>query len=409
MERNRPEALGLSSRRLEQIGRIADDYIERGEVSGTVVAVVRDGSLAYVDARGSRNVELGLPMTEGTLFRIYSMTKPITTAAVMLLFERGGLRLTDPLSRFFPEFGEMGVYVSGTGASAANPTSPTEPSFKTVPAEREIRVWDLLTHTAGLAYGIGDEHPVEKAYERAVWAPLAQDPEMSLAEMAANIASLPLVHHPGHAWRYSIACDLLAAVVERVTGAAFADFLTHEILVPLGMTETWFTVPPSERERLAVVYEQTDAGLRPADDPPIMSFTRARRHANGGGGLVSTMHDYLRFAQMLLDEGRAGNDYLLSPRTVRMMMTNHLPPNVERWDRPGSGFGFGGQVVTDVTQLTEYGSAGRYSWGGAASTLFWVDPEERLAVVLLLQRVPGFSSRITDDLYTTVYQALVGR
>lgn len=396
MESRPVEDLGFSERRLSQVAQVAERYIQAGAVSGVVVGILRHGAIAQLSAHGLRDISSGAPMATDTLFRIYSMTKPLTTAAALLLYERALIRLTDSLSTFFPGFREMEVYLAGEA-----------PPFRTTRALREITIGDLLTHTAGLAYGIGDEHPVEKEFERTVWGALASDPELSLAEMASMVADLPLVHQPGTHWRYSIACDLLAAVVEQVTRTPFAEFLTREILQPLGMEESWFTVPEAERARLAVVYEETDAGLEPSEDPPVMSYLRPRKHANGGGGLVSTATDYLRFARMLLEGGKNGDGHLLSPQTVRLMMTNHLPPGIAGWDRPGMGFGYGGDVVTDPGQIGGYGRPGRYSWGGAASTLFWVEPELDLAAVLMLQRVPGFSSLVTNDLATSIYQAVI--
>lgn len=396
MERIDPSEVGFSARRLSQVEAVARRYVDSGEVAGVVAGIARRGRLAYTGAWGSGDLAEARPMTYDTLVRIYSMTKPVTSAATLLLCERAQVKLADSIARYFPSFEEMEVYLGGS-----------EPPFRTTPAEREITIRDLLTHTGGLAYGIGDEHPVEKEYERVVWGRLAREPEASLETMVDTIAELPLVHQPRTTWRYSIATDILGALVEKVDGRPFARFLAEEFFEPLGMRDTWFTVPEAERDRLAVVYTPGDSGLEPVDDPPVMAYTDARRPSSGGGGLVSTAGDYLKFTQMLLDGGRVGERWVLSPRTVDLMMTDHLPSDVEAWDRPGSGFGLGGQVVTDPVQWADYGSPGRFSWGGAASTFFWVDPGEQLAVVVMLQLVPAFSSRITDDLYASVYQAIV--
>jgi CubicO group peptidase (beta-lactamase class C family) len=396
MQHTDPRELGFSPERLAQVSAVARAFIDAGEIAGVTVGLHRHGRLAFVESYGSRDLEQGLPMTRDTLVRIYSMTKPITSAAVLLLFERAQVQLTDPLSRYFPAFAEMEVYLGGE-----------EPPFRTVPAEREILVRDLLTHTGGLAYGIGDEHPVEQEFAKTVWGGLAADPQITLEQQADMIAEQPLVHQPGTAWRYSIATDLLGALVERVTGTSIDRFLKRELFEPLGMENTWFTVPEPDHHRLAKVYTQGTDGLCPAEDPPVMSFLRTRSHPSGGGGLVSTVDDYLRFAQMLLDHGHAADRHILAPRTVSMMMQDHLPPGIEGWDRPGLGFGFGGQVITDARRCSSYGAPGTFSWGGAASTTFWVDPAEELAGVILLQLVPAFSSRINDDLYASVYQAIV--
>ncbi len=400
--RGSPRELGFEPGRLERISGVVDRALEAGRTAGVLTAVIRDGALAWFDVRGCRDVATGKPIEADTLFRIYSMTKPITTAAVMMLVEEARIGLQDPLSRFFPEYREMEVYVGGD-----------EPPFLTEPAVREITVRDLLTHTAGLAYGIGDEHPVEKRFEADVWGPVSRDRSLTLRDLARLIADRPLVHQPGTHWRYSIANDLLGALVEEVSGMPFVGFLEQRLFGPLGMDRTWFTVPEAERDRLASVYTPSEIGLEPSPDPPILSFEQTDAHPNGGGGLVSSAGDYLAFAQMFLDGGRATDangrpgDYVLAPATVRMMMTDHLPRGVAGWSGPGVGFGYGGSVVTDLTQFAGYGSLGRYGWGGAASTGFWVDPVERIVGLVLQQAVP-YSAQLADDVTTTVYQAVAG-
>ena len=399
--RKSPQELGFDSRRLERISVVIDRALEAGQTTGVLTAVLRDGSLAWFDTRGCRDLASGKPIEADTLFRIYSMTKPVTTAAVMMLVEETAIRLGDPVSRFFPEYREMEVYVGGD-----------EPPFLSEPAAREITVRDLLTHTAGLAYGIGEEHPVEKLLESDVWGPVARDGELSLRELAKLVGACPLVHQPGTHFRYSIAIDLLGALVEEVSGIPFGRFLEERLFDPLGMRNTWFTVPEPDRHRLAGVYTPGETGFEPSPDPPILSFAQTDAHPNGGGGLVSTADDYLAFAQMLLDGGRATRpdgrpgDYVLAPRTVSMMMSDHLPPGVAGWSTAGVGFGYGGAVLTDARYFVGYGSPGRYGWGGAASTGFWVDPAERIAGLVLQQVVP-YTPELPDDVLTSVYQAVV--
>ena len=393
------EELGFNTERIARLRTVADRYIDDGKTAGVVTAVLRDRALAWVDARGCRDLAAGSTMTSDTLFRIYSMTKPVTSAAVMLLVEATTLRLTDPVSRFFPEYREMEVYVEGEA-----------PPFRTEAARREITIRDLLTHTSGLAYGIGDEHPVEKVFETEVWAAMAEDPAMTLREVARRVAGYPLVHQPGTHWRYSSSIDLLGAIVEEVAGVPFDAFLHERIFEPLGMEDTFFTVPQTKRGRLAGVYTRGDAGLEPIADPPWMSFTSPDSHP-GGGGLVSTAADYLTFAQTLLNGGRGPDcdgrpgERILGPRTVAMMMSDHLPPNVAAWNTPGAGFGYGGQVVTDPGRFSGYGSPGRFTWGGAASTLFTIDPGDRLIFVVLHQIMPHVDD-LSTDLSTTVFQAI---
>ncbi len=401
--RRDPADLGFDVGRLARVNEVVQRALDANQCAGAVVGIVRDGALVWLSTHGARDLSIEAPMMEDTLFRIYSMSKPITSTAVMMLFEEAALRLTDPLSRFLPDFGQMEVYVAGD-----------EPPFRTEPATREITIRDLLTHTGGLGYGIGDPHPVEEQLTREVWDTVDRNPEVTLLEAASAIASCPLVHQPGTHWRYSVATDLLGAVVEVVSGQSLDAFLKERIFDPLGMTDTFFTVPEERRERLAVCYTPGENGLDPAPDTPRMGFTRPTRHPSGGGGLVSTAGDYLAFMQMLLSKGRATvrtgkpGDRLLGARTVTMMMTDHLPPGVGGWeDRPGYGFGYGGRIVTDATQLSPYGSQGQFAWGGAASTIFFVDPAERLAVVVLQQVVPGFVYLLTEDIGTAVYQAIV--
>ena len=396
----RPEALGFDGKRLAQIGDVGDRYVDTGRTAGVVTAVQRDGALAWLDARGCRDLASNAPMEPDALFRIFSMTKPITSAAVMMLVEETKLRLTDPVSGFFPEYKAMEVYVAGT-----------EPPYQTEAATREITIRDLLTHTSGLAYGIGDEHPIEKQYEREVWEPVGRDPDLSLRELARLVSRLPLVHQPGTHWRYSIAIDLLGAIIEEVSGLSLDRFLGERFFDPLGMRDTFFTVPKEKHSRLAGIYSPGETALEPVPNLPTLPFTTPTAHPNGGGGLVSTAADYINFAQMLLNGGRAPDsgssrgERILGPRTVSMMLTDHFPRGVLGWASPGVGFGYGGSVVTDVTQLSGYGSVGRFSWGGAASTIFWIDPVERLVGVMLQQIMP-YTDALMNDVQTTVYQAI---
>lgn len=395
MKRGTPEQHGMSSDRLQQVESVCCGYVDRGEVVGTVTAVARHGEIVYLESHGMRDRESDTPMTVDTIFRIFSMTKPITSVAALILFEEGRLRLADPVSRFFPHFRTMAVYTGGD-----------EPPFDTVEADREITIRDLLTHTSGLAYGIGDEHPVERAFGAAVWDVLAADPALDLDFLAETVAEQPLVHQPGTSWRYSAATDLLAAVVERASGERFEEFVRRRITEPLGMADTSFTVHQAERSRLATLYRlQDDGTLAPGEDPPVMAFRRPTSHPNGGGGLVSTASDYLRFAGMLLGHGALDDEVILGSKTVDLMTRNHLPSAVAA--HRGGGFGLGVSVLTDLTTHTAHGSVGEYGWGGAATTRFWVDPQNDLVLVVLLQLMPGFCRPIVDDVHTAVYQAIL--
>lgn len=395
--RGAPEDHGMSSERLQRVESVVRGYIERGEVAGVVTAVARGGERVLLDAIGHRDIASDVPMTTDTIFRIFSMTKPVTSVATLILFEEGRLRLSDPVSRFFPQFRSMRVYQSGES-----------PPFVTREADREVTIWDLLTHTAGLAYGIGDEHPAERSFGDAVWGPLTKDPDADLEYFAELVAEQPLVQQPGAGWRYSAGSDMLAAIAERASGERFAEFLRHRVTGPLGMKDTGFTVPHSDRERLAALYAMQDDGtIAPARDPEIMAFVRPTSHPNGGGGLVSTAEDYLRFAGMLLGSGATGDTRILGSKTAALMTGNHLPAGFTVNGRSGSGFGLGVDVILDATERTTYGSVGAFGWGGAATTRFWVDPKEELVILVLLQLLPGFCRPIVDDVYAAVYQAIV--
>lgn len=400
MQIGNPVELGFSKQRLSRIEALTNHAISEGQIAGIDVLVARRGRIAFRFTGGKRDIAAGEAIEPDTLYRIYSMTKPITSAAVMLLVEEARVRLTDPISKFFPEFGEMEVYQSGTQAP-----------FATVPSTTPITIRHLLTHTAGLGYGIGDQHPVEKHIEATLLPLLARDPEVTLADLARELATFPLLHQPGTAWRYSLGIDVLGAIIEQVSGSSFAEFLQERLFVPLGMADTFFTVPEAKRPRLGPVYTRTDTGLEPQPDSMIMAYTRANAHPNGGGGLVSTTSDYLAFAQMLLDGGRApdsrGGDQILSPRTIDVMIRPHVAPDTPGWQRPGLGFGYGGSVVCDPDMLPSYATRRRFGWGGAAGTRFWVEPEEQLLGIVMIQLMPPETSQVVDDIQTTIWQAIV--
>lgn len=390
------ESHGLSLERLEQVEDACRRHIDGGSVAGVVTAVARHGKAAYLRSVGAQDIERDIPMGGDTVFRVFSMTKPVTCVCVLILFEEGKLRLTDPVSRFFSHFRSMRVYQAGD-----------QPPFETVEAEREITIWDLMTHTAGLAYGTGDPHPAEQAFREAVWRPLHQDPDLDLGFLAEIVAEQPLVHQPGTQWRYSIANDLLAAVIERASGIGFAEFLEERVTAPLGMSDTGFSVHPESRSRLATPYQMQDDGtLASAEDHELMAVLRSSAHPSGGAGLFSTAGDYLRFAMMLAAGGSLDGSRILAPPTVDLMVRNHLPAPIVAGR--GSGYGLGVEVLTDLTDHKGHGGLGRYGWTGAASTYFRVDPVYDLVLVIMLQLLPGFCRPIVDDVHTAVYQAIVG-
>jgi CubicO group peptidase (beta-lactamase class C family) len=397
---------GFDPERLRRIDRHFARYVEDGRLAGWLLTVSRYGRLAYVARSGSRDLEAGLPVTEDTLWRIYSMTKPITSVAAMMLYEEGALALTDPVSTFIPAFADVRVFAGGSDLRQL-----------TVPATEPIRVWHLLTHTAGLTYGFHRVHPVDAMY-RAAGFDLEPPQGMDLAQACDALASLPLLFQPGTEWNYSVATDVLGRVVEVASGRTLEEFFADRILAPLGMTDTAFW---SGDERLAALYTPDAAGLASRVEVLGRSATRRPAMLSGGAGLVSTAADYHCFTQMLLERadspaGELDGVRLLSPRTVSYMTRNHLPggQDLEAFGRPlyagypmaGLGFGLGFAVVDDPVPGKVACSAGEYSWGGAASTAFWVDPAEELTASFFTQLLPSSTHPLRQQLRQLVYQAL---
>ncbi|MGD9700774.1 MAG: serine hydrolase domain-containing protein [Acidimicrobiia bacterium] len=401
-----PDEVGVSAERLARIAPHFRRYVDDGLLPGWSLAIARDGKIVHLDTYGHQDVESGAPVTLDTVFRIYSMTKPITSVAALMLWEEGKIELTDPVSRYIPSFAGARVWRSG---------SVTKPV--TDPVTEEMRLWHLFSHTAGLTYGFMYAHPVDDLYRRAgfEW---GTPPGADLADVCDRIAELPLLFQPGREWNYSVATDVLGRVVEVASGMSLDEFFRSRIIEPLGMVDTGFHVPESERHRLAALYVPTpgtqrihrmDAMGNAALGPPAC--------LSGGGGLVSTLADYHRFALMLLGEGSVDGVRLLGPRTVHYMASNHLPggQDLSEFGRPlfaettfdGVGFGLGVSVTIDPVKAKTSGSAGDFGWGGAASTAFWVDPVEDLTVVFMTQLLPSSTHPIRPQLKQLVHQALL--
>jgi CubicO group peptidase (beta-lactamase class C family) len=337
-------------------------------------------------------------MAHDTIFRIYSMTKPITSVAAMILHEEGHFRLDDPISAYIPAFKEVKVLVK-PGFAELELASP----------QRPITIHDLFIHTSGLTYGFFQNSPIEAMYRDA----LLLHPEKSTTEMIEALVKIPLLHHPGTAWQYSVSTDVLGRLVEVISGLSLEQFFQQRIFQSLGMAETGFYVPEDKLGRLAPVYTHKEAGeLSVLDDPGVNHFARPKPRHSGGGGLVSTASDYMRFCQMLLNKGELDGERLLGRKTVELMTINHVPPalmplrsgpDIVR----GSGFGLGFRVVVDVAQTGLLGSAGMYAWGGAANTGFWIDPKEELIGILMTQYMPAFQHPATDDFINLTYQAII--
>ena len=401
---------GFDPVRLRQIDAHFARYVDDGRLAGWLLTVSRNGRLAHVSSCGQRDMVAGLPVTVDTLWRIYSMTKPLTSAAVMMLYEEGALALTAPVSAFIPSFAYVRVYAGGSDLRPL-----------TVPATEPVRIWHLLTHTAGLTYGFHRVDPVDALYRSAgfeVGTPRGVD----LAQACDTWAGIPLLFQPGTEWNYSVATDVLGRVVEVVSGRSLEEFFATRILGPLGMTDTTFWVGDEDAGRLATLY------LRAADgtlaEAELLGKAARKRPVmfSGGGGLVSTAADYHRFTQMLLGRpespaGELDGTRLLSPRTVAYMGRNHLPGglDLEAFGRPlnaeapfrGIGFGLGFAVVIDPARGKVVCSEGELSWGGLASTTFWIDQREQLTVSFFTQLMPSSAYPIRPQLRQLVYQALV--
>ncbi len=400
-----PGEVGIDPLRLERIDRHFERYVEDAKLPGFLVAVARGGQLCHVASAGNADVQDGTAIEPDTIFRIYSMTKPITAVAALMLWEEGAFELKDPVSRLIPSFADVRVFRSG---SAVSPV--------TEPALEPIRMWHLFTHTAGLTYGFHHVHPVDAMYRTAGWE-WGSPRNTDLAAACDQWAGMPLVNQPGTAFNYSVATDVLGRVVEVASGQPLDQFLQDRIFDPLGMDDTRFFVPDDQRHRLASLYVPTGPGrtIRRMNRTEDVK-TSAPRYLSGGGGLMSSAADYLRFADLLRRQGEVEGTRLLASRTVKYMTQNHLPGGVDldqfgnrtfaETSFDGVGFGLGVSVVIDPVKQKVPGSVGEFGWGGAASTAFFVDPVEDLVAVFLTQLLPSSTWPIRPQLKQLLYQAL---
>jgi CubicO group peptidase (beta-lactamase class C family) len=412
---DKPADLGLSAERLARIGPFFEErYVRRGALAGVLTAVARRGQLAHLSCSGVREVSTGAPLNPDTIFRAYSMTKPIVSVALMTLYEEGRFQLDDPVSRFIPEFAELRVWDDGTPLA-----------YRTVYPERPMQIRDLLTHTSGLTYGFMARHPVDALYRRrgvegrtAALAPMEDEPSVDLAEMVAKLAELPLQFSPGTRWNYSVSTDVCGHLVEVISGQPLDRFLAARVFEPLRMVDTGFAVRAEQADRLAACYAVTAADKLAVADPVATSSYRSMpTFLSGGGGLVSTAADYLRFTLMLLNGGELDGARVLGRKTVEFMTLNHLPTGGDlasmgqrvfsETTYEGIGFGLGFSVMLDPARAAVVGSVGEYAWGGAASTMFWVDPREELVGLLLTQLIPSSSYPLRREMKALTYQALI--
>ncbi len=405
MKTVRPEDVGLSSERLTRIERhLERRYLDQKKIAGALTLVARRGQVAHLAAVGMMDLQRGKPMREDAIFRIYSMSKPITSVALMTLYEHGHFQLDDAVHKHIPEFRDLRVYEGGN-----------LPSFATRPCERAMTIRDLLTHTSGLTYGFMERTNVDRAYRRLE----IGDRGKTLAQMVETLASLPLEFSPGTRWNYSVATDVIGHLIERISGRRLDAFLRDEIFAPLGMPDTGFHVPADRLDRLATNYTRMpDKSLRIEDDAAASAYAAPPAFLSGGGGLVSTASDYLRFCQMLLNQGELDGRRILGHKTIELMTENHLPEGRDiaelnlggqfsQVTYDGVGFGLGFSVTIDLARAQTVGSVGEYAWGGAASTAFWIDPAEELVVIFMTQFMPSGTFNFRGQLKSIVYPALI--
>lgn len=402
-------SVGVSAQRLDRIHRAMQGYVDSGRFAGISVGIARRGHTVFEAQYGMRDREASLPMTDDTIFRVYSMTKPVVSTALMLLFEEGRFRLTDPVAAYLPAFAA---------------TKVQQPDGTLVDQARPMQVRDLLSHTCGLTYDFFADYPVSQQYRDAR---LMNDATRTLAEVIDALVAIPLAFQPGSRWHYGLGIDVAARLVEVISGQPLGAFMRERLFDPLQMPDTAFGVPAAKRSRLAAMYGHPDIfgsnetlmriftgadmgvyGRRDVDDTYPADNPEA--FVRGGIGLFSTLRDYLRFAQMLVNNGELDGVRVLSRKTLELMHTNHLPEALRPWElgglpNPGWGFGLGSRVLMNVAEMAGAGSEGEFGWAGAAKTYYWVDPREQLVGVLMTQCMAGLELP-EQDLRTLAYQAI---
>ena len=394
------ESLGLSQERLDRLSKAMQGYIDGQRDAGIVTIVVRQGKVAQLAAYGRRDIEADAPMKTDTIFRIASMSKAITSVGIMMLMEDGRLLLKDPVSKYIPAFKKTTVMVPPP--EGAVPGSPVS----VVPAKREITIRDLLTHTAGISYGNG---PAEAQYKAAnVFGFYFADKAEPVAAVIDRLAALPFDAQPGEKFVYGYNSDILGVVIEKISGMSLDEFFHARIFQPLKMVDSSFFLPPDKRDRLAAVYSLVDGKLQRAPNPGLGQgdyVDGPRMCYSGGAGVLSTASDYARFLQMLLNGGELDGVRLLSPKTVELMTENHVG---DLFNEGKTGFGLGFEILENPGKGGVIGSPGVFSWGGAYHTVYWADPKEKLAAVLMTQLLPSGGSDLNDKFRVLVYQSIVG-
>lgn len=398
-----PEDVGLSSAKLENLTRVVHRAVDERRIPGGMTLIGRHGKVAYYDAYGSMDLEAGKPLTDDTIFRMYSMTKPIVSVALMMLYEEGLFQIDDPVSKHLPQLKNLKVFAGGTSQ---------EPVLRDAP--REMTVRDVLGHTSGLARGRGGDSPVAQMYRDANLSHTGGDAG-TLATMIDTLGSLPLVFDPGTQWLYSISTNVVGRLVEVLSGQLLDQFIVNRILTPLGMSDTGFGVRPSEIDRFAACYAPGANGIVLDDAPATSHYAGPHEFLSATGGMVSTMHDYLQFARMLANGGELGGQRYLGPRTLRFMTSNHLAGGRDMAEmtgggyseiaRSGQGFGLGFSVLLDPVRAGIVGTPGEYGWSGAAGTTFFVSPGEDMFVIFLTQLMRAQPLR--RELRTTIHGAII--
>jgi CubicO group peptidase (beta-lactamase class C family) len=401
-----PESVGMDSGRLARVSEhLGAHYVAPGKIPGSITLVARRGQACYLDIQGWRDVERRTPMTADTIVRIYSMSKPITSLAMMTLHERGLFSLGDPVHRYIPAWRNLRVWAGGS-----------YPLFATVPPQRPMTIRDLLLHTSGLTYDFQRASNIDYAYRKLqVGNP---QPGYTLQDMVDQLAQLPLEFSPGERWNYSLSTDVLGYLVQEISGQSLPDYLRSAIFEPLGMADTSFDIAPANAARLASCYERNSAKEMALNDDGQNSRFANTTFYSGGGGLLSTVGDYYRFCQMLLGGGMLDGARIVGPRTLAFMTGNHLPGGADLSslatgggfsESPfdGVGFGLGFATKLDPVRNGFPGSVGSYFWGGLASTLFWVDPLEQLVVIFMTQLMPSSTFNFRGQLENIIYGAVL--
>lgn len=411
---SKPEHAGFSAERLAKIDAVMTRrYVDTGKLPGILTMIYRRGTLVHTGLSGHMDLERRKPMREDAIVRIYSMSKPITAVALMMLVEEGALGLDDEVATHIPSWKNLGVYATGVPSLLTS----ASPQFITTPPLRPMKVVDLVTHTSGLTYGFMNRTSVDRAYRHYKVADFTT--EGGLEAMIEQLSKLPLDFSPGTAWNYSVSIDVIGYLVQKLSGMKFGEFLRTRLFEPLGMKDTAFWCPPEKIGRFASCYMPGENGrLKLQDDAERSTYAAPPNLESGGGGLVSTAHDYMRFCRMMVAGGTLDGVQILSPKTVALFSLNHLPGNKELAELTtpglfseggynGIGFSIGCGVNIDVAKTRLPGTLGEYFWGGAAATAFWIDPREELAVVFMTQ-VIGSDARLTlrRDLRTLVYSAM---